>query len=203
METSTVPAPGGGSIAALAGSLGAALASMVANLAQGGADADKDTKLIALAERAQLLKDRLMVAVDADTNAFNAFMDARRLPDSSPDQKAARQAAMQAGLKVAIDVPLDTAKASLAALELAGEAAQLGKVASITDAAVGAQMAYAGVRGGIWNVVINLKDITDSAYVADMQTQCADLLAKASAKLSEITAYVDKKLIDRLNNKKN
>ena len=110
---------------------------------------------------------------------------------------------MQAGLKVAIDVPLDTAKASLAALELAGEAAQLGKVASITDAAVGAQMAYAGVRGGIWNVVINLKDITDSAYVADMQTQCADLLAKASAKLSEITAYVDKKLIDRLNNKKN
>ena len=197
------PAPGGGSIAALAGSLGAALASMVANLAQGGADADKDTKLIALAERAQLLKDRLMVAVDADTNAFNAFMDARRLPDSSPDQKAARQAAMQAGLKVAIDVPLDTAKASLAALELAGEAAQLGKVASITDAAVGAQMAYAGVRGGIWNVVINLKDITDSAYVADMQTQCADLLAKASAKLSEITAYVDKKLIDRLNNKKN
>ena len=64
-------------------------------------------------------------------------------------------------------------------------------------------MAYAGVRGGIWNVVINLKDITDPAYVADMQTQCADLLAKASSKLSEITAYVDKKLIDRLNNKKN
>jgi len=196
------PAPGGGSIAALAGSLGAALASMVANLAQGGADAEKDARLIALAEQAQVLKDRLMVAVDADTNAFNAFMDARRLPDATPEQKAARQAAMQAGLKVAIDVPLDTAKASYAALELAGEASRLGKVASITDAAVGAQMAFAGVRGGIWNVVINLKDITDATYVADMQAQCADLLAKASEKLSEVTAYIDQKLLDRLNKAK-
>jgi len=193
------PAPGGGSIAALAGSLGAALASMVANLAQGGPDLEKDTKLIALAEKAQVLKDRLMVAVDADTNAFNAFMDARRLPDTTPEQKLARQEAMQAGLKVAIDVPLDTAKASHAALELAGEASRLGKVASITDAAVGAQMAYAGVRGGIWNVIINLKDITDPGYVADMQAQCLDLLAKAEETLAEVTAYIDQKLLDRLN----
>jgi glutamate formiminotransferase / formiminotetrahydrofolate cyclodeaminase len=192
------PAPGGGSIAALAGSLGAALASMVANLAQGGPDGEKDAKLIALAERAQVIKDRLMVGVDADTNAFNAFMDARRLPDGTPEQKAVRQAAMQAGLKVAIDVPLDTAKASLDALELAGEAARLGKVASISDAAVGAQMAYAGVRGGLWNVIINLKDITDAAYVDTMQAQCADLLARAGARLAEVTAFVDQKLLDRL-----
>jgi glutamate formiminotransferase/formiminotetrahydrofolate cyclodeaminase len=192
------PAPGGGSIAALAGSLGAALASMVANLAQGGTDAEKDAKLIALAERAQALKDSLMLAVDADTNAFNAFMEARRLPEATPGQKIARQAAMQAGLKVAIDVPLDTARASLAALELAGEAARLGKVASITDAAVGAQMAYAGVRGGVWNVVINLRDISDGAYVSDMQTQCDRLLAQAGARLKEITDDVDLKLLDRL-----
>lgn len=192
------PAPGGGSIAALAGSLGAALASMVANLAQGGPDAEKDAKLIALAERAQVLKDQLMAAVDDDTNAFNAFMDARRLPDGSPDEKVRRQAAMQAGLKIAIDVPLATAKASLAALELAGEAARLGKVASITDAAVGAQMAHAGVRGGIWNVIINLKDITDPAYVADMQAQCAGLLEQSTAKLAEITSFIDQKLVDRL-----
>jgi len=192
------PAPGGGSIAALAGSLGAALASMVANLAQGGPDAEKDAKLIALAEKAQILKDRLMVAVDADTNAFNAFMDARRLPDATPEQKATRHEAMQAGLKVAIDVPLDTAKTSFEALELAGEAARLGKVASITDAAVGAQMAYAGVRGGIWNVVINLKDITDATYIVDMQRECASLLAQAGTALKEVTDHVDQKLLDRL-----
>jgi glutamate formiminotransferase / formiminotetrahydrofolate cyclodeaminase len=192
------PAPGGGSIAALAGSLGAALASMVANLAQGGPDAEKDARLIALADKAQSLKDHLMAAVDADTNAFNAFMDARRLPDATSEQKAARHEAMQAGLKVAIEVPLDTANLSYAALELAGEAARLGKVASITDAAVGAQMAYAGVRGGVWNVVINLKDITDATYVADMQAQCSGLLAKAGEKLAEVVACVDQKLLDRL-----
>jgi glutamate formiminotransferase/formiminotetrahydrofolate cyclodeaminase len=192
------PAPGGGSIAALAGGLGAALASMVANLAQGGPDGEKDAKLIVLAEQAQVLKDRLMVAVDADTNAFNAFMDARRLPDGTPEQKAARQAAMQAGLKVAIDVPIDTAKASFAALELAGEASKLGKVASITDAAVGAQMAYAGVRGGVWNVVINLKDITDAGYITAMQGECNRLLAHAGDRLKEITDHVDQKLLDRL-----
>ncbi len=192
------PAPGGGSIAALAGSLGAALASMVANLAQGGPDGEKDAKLIALAEKAQVLKDRLLMAVDADTNAFNAFMDARRQPDGTSEQKAARQAAMQAGLKVAIDVPLETAKASLAALELAGEAAHLGKVASISDAAVGAQMAYAGVRGGVWNVVINLKDILDAEYVTDMQEECSSLLAQAGDRLKEVTQYVDQKLLDRL-----
>lgn len=192
------PAPGGGSIAALAGSLGAALASMVANLAQGGPDAEKDAKLIALAERAQMIKDQLLVAVDDDTNAFNAFMDARRLPDSTQEEKARRHEAMQAGLKIAIEVPLATAKASLAALELAGEASRLGKVASITDAAVGAQMAHAGVRGGIWNVVINLKDITDAAYVADMQAQCAELLKQSTDKLAEITGFIDQKLVDRL-----
>ena len=192
------PAPGGGSIAALAGSLGAALASMVANLAQGGPDAEKDAKLIALAERAQVLKDQLMAAVDEDTNAFNAFMDARRLPDGTADEKARRHEAMQAGLKIAIEVPLATAKASLGALELAGEAARLGKVASITDAAVGAQMAHAGVRGGLWNVIINLKDITDPAYVADMQAQCTELLKQATEKLADITGFIDQKLMDRL-----
>jgi glutamate formiminotransferase/formiminotetrahydrofolate cyclodeaminase len=171
---------------------------MVANLAQGGSDTEKDAQLIALAERAQVLKDRLLLAVDADTNAFNAFMEARRLPDTTPEQKAARQTAMQAGLKVAIDVPFDTAKTSFAALELAGEAARLGKVASITDAAVGAQMAYAGVRGGVWNVVINLKDITEAAYVAGMQAQCTSLLGQAGEKVAEITAFVDQKLMDRL-----
>ncbi len=192
------PAPGGGSIAALAGSLGAALASMVANLAHGGPDAAKNESLITLAERAQVLKDRLMVAVDADTQAFNAYMDARRLPEATPEQKAARQAALQAGLKIAIEVPLDTAQASLEALELAGEAARLGKVASISDAAVGAQMAYAGVRGGVWNVVINLKDISDPAYVDRMQAQGAELLARATEHLAAITALVDQKLQDRI-----
>ena len=192
------PAPGGGSIAALAGALGAALAAMVANLAHGGPSPEKDPALEDLAVRAQALKDRLLAAVDADTRAFTAFMEARRLPDATPEQRATRHQAMQAGLRTAIEVPLDTAEASLAALDLAAEAARLGKVVSISDAAVGAQVAYAGVRGGVWNVVINLKDLTDPAYIAQQQARCRDLLARAQARLDEATALVDGKLEARL-----
>ena len=172
------PAPGGGSIAALAGALGAGLASMVANLTK-AKDADSATRLGEAAERAQGAKDRLVLAVDEDTDAFNAYLDARRLPQGSAEEKAAREAAMLAGLKQAVLVPLATAEDSLEAMAAAEAALQYGNPASITDALVGLQTAYAGVRGGIWNVLINLKDIHDPEYVSAMRARCAELLTKA------------------------
>ena len=108
------PAPGGGSIAALAGSLGAALASMVATLTHGkeGTEA-RDAELARIAAGAQRVKDALSVLIDEDTNAFNGFMEARRLPQGTPEEKAARKQKMQEGLKAAIDVPWRTAEAQL------------------------------------------------------------------------------------------
>ena len=182
------PAPGGGSIAALAGSLGAALASMVANLTQGKAGSPAaETALLASAERAQRVKDALMLAVDEDTSAFSACMDARRLPAGTAEEKAHRAAKMQDGLKLAIDVPLRTARLSFEAMETAEAAMQHGNPNSITDAMVGFTIAAAGVRGGIWNVLINLKDITDPAYVAHMRPACAELLGAADALLARAT----------------
>ncbi len=182
------PAPGGGSIAALAGSLGAALASMVANLTQGkAASAEAETALLAAAEKAQRVKDALMLAVDEDTSAFSAYMDARRLPAGTAEEKAHRAAKMQEGLKLAIDVPLRTARLSFEAMETAEVAMQHGNPNSITDAMVGFTIAAAGVRGGIWNVLINLKDIGDAAYVAEMRPACASLLAAADALLARAT----------------
>jgi glutamate formiminotransferase/formiminotetrahydrofolate cyclodeaminase len=189
------PAPGGGSIAALAGALGAALASMVANLTQGKAKtAEGEAALSAVAERAQRIKDALMLAVDDDTNAFSAFMEARRLPAGTPAEKAARDTAMQDGIKTAADVPWSTAKACFEAMEVSEIAMQHGNPASITDTMVGFTIAYAGVRGGIWNVLINLKDINDAAYVARMKTDCADLLARAKALLDRAAAPGDAQL---------
>jgi len=192
------PAPGGGSIAALAGALGAALASMVANLTQGKGGPGAEPHLLAAAEQAQRAKDALVLAVDEDTNAFNAYMDARRLPAGTPAEKAARTAAMQAGLKSAVDVPLATARACFEAMEASELAMHHGNPASITDTMVGFTIAFAGVRGGLWNVLINLKDITDGAYIANMQEECGRLLAQAGEKLRAITDYVDQKLLDRL-----
>lgn len=188
------PAPGGGSIAALAGALGAGLASMVANLTQGKAGADSEPALLRIAEAAQALKDDLLRAVDADTAAFNAYLEARRLPQATAAQREAREAAMLEGLKAAVAVPLGTAEASLAALRLAGEAAKVGNPASLTDALVGAQIAFAGVRGGLWNVRINLKDIADADYCARMERRCLELLAEAEAALEAITRDGDARL---------
>ncbi len=189
------PAPGGGSIAALAGALGAGLASMVANLTQGkAATPEVEAECLGIAEAAQALKDELLRAVDADTEAFNAYMEARRLPQATPAQKAAREAAMLEGLKAAAAVPLRTAQASLGVLRLAGAVARAGNPASLSDALVGAQTAFAGLRGGLWNVRINLKDIADPAYRADMEARCGQLLAEGEALLAGITRDGDERL---------
>jgi glutamate formiminotransferase/formiminotetrahydrofolate cyclodeaminase len=196
------PAPGGGSIAALAGALGAGLASMVANLAQGRTRSRKDEdNLLAAAEQGQRLKDQLILAVDEDTNAFNAYMGARRLPQGTPAEQAAREEAMQQGLKQAVAVPWATALACCEVMRAADLAMVSGNPASITDAMVGVQMGYAGVRGGIWNVLINLKDIADPAFTGDMEARCASLLADAKALLERAEAYGDGKLAALLANR--
>ena len=197
------PAPGGGSIAALAGALGAALSSMVANLTQGKAKSQEaENGLLEAAELAQRVKDQLMAAVDDDTNAFNAYMDARRLPQGTPAENEAREAAMQQGLKLAVDVPWTTAKLCFEVMRAADLAMRYGNPASITDTMVGAQMGFAGVRGGIWNVLINLKDITDGAYNDEMKAKCAQLLADARALLEEAMARGDQALERMLAGKK-
>jgi glutamate formiminotransferase / formiminotetrahydrofolate cyclodeaminase len=182
------PAPGGGSIAALAGSLGAALASMVANLTRGKADSETaEQQLLAAAERAQRVKDALMLAVDEDTLAFSAYMDARRLSAGTAEERTHRAAKMQEGLKLAVEVPLRTARLSYEAMETAEMAMRYGNPNSVTDAMVGVTIAFAGVRGGIWNVLINLKDITDAAFTAELDPVCAKLLDQASVVLDRAT----------------
>ncbi len=136
-------------------------------------------------------------AVDDDTDAFNAYLQALRLPSETPEQQQLRAEKMQAGLRFAVDVPYQTAKLSFEAMGLARSMAEHGLAASMTDAAVGCEIAFAGVRGGIWNVLTNLPQITDRQYVADMQRQFAKLLAEARKVLQETSASVDGKLAER------
>ena len=189
------PAPGGGSIAALAGSLGAALASMVATLTHGKEGTEsRDAQLARVAAGSQRVKDSLLGLIDEDTNAFNAFMEARRLPQGTSEEKALRKQKMQEGLKIAIDVPWRTAELSFEAMQLANDVAAVGNPNSLTDAAVGVQMGFAGVRGGLWNVAINLRDLADPAYVEDMKKKSAELLARARVLADEAGDSVDARL---------
>lgn len=190
------PAPGGGSIAALSGALGAALSSMVANLTANkrGSDPEIDKILCEAAERSQEIKEVLIKTVDDDTNAFNDYMTARRLPNKTHEEKKTREEAMQNGLKQAVRIPLKTAKLSYEAIKIAETVAKYGNPNSITDVGVGAQSAYTGVIGGIYNVLINLKDIKDGQFNSDMKKNCAELSEIASKKLSEVLELVDRKL---------
>jgi glutamate formiminotransferase/formiminotetrahydrofolate cyclodeaminase len=175
---------------------------MVANLAQGRTRSRQDEDaVLRAAEQGQRLKDQLILAVDDDTNAFNAYMEARRLPQGSAAEKAAREAAMQEGLKLAVEVPWGTASACFEVMRAADLAMASGNPASITDAMVGVQMGFAGLRGGIWNVLINLKDITDPAFCADMEARCAQLLTNARALLDGAMAHGDGKLAGMLEKK--
>jgi glutamate formiminotransferase/formiminotetrahydrofolate cyclodeaminase len=125
-------------------------------------------------------------------------MDARRLPANTPEEQAHREATMQLGLKLAVKVPFHTAERSYAAMQAAWAVAQHGNANSITDAAVGAQIGFAGVRGAAWNVLINLKDITDPAFVREMRETCAQLTREAQTLLDQVTAHVDRRLGEQI-----
>ncbi len=187
--------PGGGSIAALAGSIGAALCSMVSNLSTGGrGTADVDPKLMPVAEEAQELKDELLRAVDEDTNAFDKYMEAKRMPKSTEEERKKREKAMQEGLKHAVEVPMDTARTSAKVIDLAEKAAEYGKKDAVSDALVAAQMAYSGVVGGIANVKINLEDIEDEEFMEEMVKECERLKEEYSKKKYEVIEIAEDRL---------
>ncbi len=179
--SSESPAPGGGSVAALAGSLSAGLSAMVANLTVGKKGYETAwEELSRLAERAQGVKDRLGRAVDEDTEAFNAVMAAMRLPKATADQQAARNAALESGYQHAATVPLQTARACLEALDLSLAVAQKGNRNSASDAGVAALMARAGVEGAVLNVLINLGSVKDEEFKASCHHKSDTLVAEAN-----------------------
>lgn len=189
--SSDSPAPGGGSVAALAGALGAALAAMDANLTVGkkGYEAAWEA-LSALGMKAQTLKRTLLEAVDEDTEAFNGVMEAMRLPKSSDAEKLARSAAIEEAEKRAARVPLRTAGLCLEAMGLCLDAARSGNANSVTDAATGCAMAYAGLQSAVLNVRINVRGLSDGAFRDALLHECDVLESRASALAQEMDAML-------------
>ena len=186
------PAPGGGSIAALSGALGSALASMVVNLSVGKGEFDSRYEdLCALAEQAQAVKDELVRAIDADTEAFNEVIAGMRMAKDTPEQIAQRKGAIEAGYKSAARVPLRTAELCREVLDLCRAAADIGNQAVMSDAGVGALMARAGVQGAIHNVRINLPHTGDQDFIADMNSKLGSLLSESKEICEAIQQQVE------------
>ena len=191
LTASDAPAPGGGSISALAGALGAALASMVASLTLGKKGyEDVQEEMTALSAEGKALMDELLAAMDADTEAFNGYMAALALPKSTDEEKAARREAMQKGLKEAALVPLATARLAARVFPLAEAAVRRGNKNAVTDGMVAALTARSAGLGSLLNVRINLASIRDEAFVAEQKAACAELQALALAEEAKILALV-------------
>ena len=173
--SSESPAPGGGSVSALAASLAAGLASMVAVLShtKKGFEA-KQALLDTIAVRAQELKDQMLAAVDADTDAFDRLLDAMRMPKNTEAEQAARASAIADATVVAAEVPLGVLEACPEIIDLCREIAKIGLQASLSDAGVGAQMGRAAAAGAYQNVCINLAGLSDA-------TRKSTLLERADA----------------------
>ena len=175
-------APGGGSISALMGALGAALSTMVANLSahKRGWD-DRWKEFSDVAEKGMALQQELLALVDEDTAAFNRIMDALSLPKGTAEEKAARAAALEEATLYAASVPLKTMEAALKALPLALEMALKGNPASASDAGVAALAATAGIRGAALNVRINAAGLADKGPAQPLLQRAQAIIAEAQA----------------------
>jgi glutamate formiminotransferase/formiminotetrahydrofolate cyclodeaminase len=186
------PAPGGGSVSALAGALGAALSAMVSNLSIGkGEYDDRYEELCDLADQAQIVKDALVRGVDEDTQAFDAVIVGMRMPKDTPEERAVRAAAIQEGYKGATRVPLATVESCRDALRLCLEMVRIAPEEMMSDVGTGALMARAGLLGAAYNVRINLKSIDDEAFRHEMRESLSLLVEEGEGLAKEVEAVME------------
>jgi glutamate formiminotransferase/formiminotetrahydrofolate cyclodeaminase len=189
------PAPGGGSISAYIGALGASLATMVANLSSHKKGWDERWEEFSKwAEKGENYKNELVRLVDADTKAFNQIMNAFGLPKSTDEEKAARIAAIQEATKFAIEIPFKVMQAAFASLEVIRAMAEIGNPNSVSDAGVAALCARSAVMGAFMNVRINAKDFDDKDFVKDIVSKGKEIENKTTELENEILKIVNSKI---------
>ena len=186
------PAPGGGSISAYVGTLGISLGTMVANLSAGKRGWEDQVSFFSeWAQKGQVIKDKLLKAVDEDTAAFNKIMDAFGLPKSNEAEKLVRTEAIEAATKYACEVPYAVMQTSYDSLALLAVMIEKGNQNSITDAGVGVLCVKTAVRGAYFNVLVNAQGLKDQAYAKTMVEQAKALLAKNHAEADALLTKVE------------
>lgn len=186
-------APGGGSVSAAIAAVGAGLGAMVAKLTYGVRKfEDVQPHMENTIPALHNLTQQLIPMIDADTSAFNEYMDGLRMPKSTDAEKEARTAKMQAGLKTAINIPLTTMRLADKAWEPLAEVALYGNPASKSDTQVGAKSLETGIWGAYQNVLINMKDIEDEEYKAQTLTEAEEIMERCANKCTAILKSLEK-----------
>ena len=192
---SNSPAPGGGSAAALSGLIAAALEDMVANLTL-GKEKYKDgwDEMSKVLEGGEKLRAEFIKLMNEDTESFNLFMKALKMPKDTDEQKAARRAAMAEASKAATAVPLRTLESCVKAAELSVTAAKYGNASAVSDAGVAALFAEAAAKAAAYNVKINLPGIKDEAFAKECRDRMEKALAEAGKYAAETAEFVEEAL---------
>ena len=186
-------APGGGSVSAYLGALGAALATMVANISSHKRGWDQRwEEFSGVAVRGEELKDALLALVDEDTRAFNAILAAFRLPKATAEEKEERRHVIREATRYAIAVPFRTMELAMDSFSVIRGMVENGNPNSLTDAAVGALCARVAVRGAYLNVRVNARDLDDPPYVAEVLEKGQEMVAKAAEAEHEIMTMLEK-----------
>ncbi len=176
LTASNASVPGGGSISAMAGAYGAALAQMMAKLTMGREKYKQvEERMMQLDSALEPIRLRMLEGITKDTQSYDGFMQAMRLPKETDDEKAARSDAMQSALREACGVPLRNARDALEALQLAQDIVKLGNINTLSDGLVGVMMLRTAALGAINNVRINVPGVHDEAFRADMLSTCNKL----------------------------
>ena len=188
---SDAPAPGGGSVAALNGAIGAALISMVCRLSIGLKELDQyESELLSVLEKAEQIGTKLSTLVDSDTVAFNQVMDAFKMPKTTGNEKTTRKAAIQDAFRTATEVPLDVAHHCCTLLEMAVSLSRKSNSNTASDLRVSAQCSYSGLMGALMNVNINIPSVKDEVYTSKIITEVKDMRRKADSLKLEMDKVV-------------
>ena len=190
------PAPGGGSVSALASAMAAGLTNMVGVLTFGKKGYDDNwNEIEELSNQAQALKDSFLFLVDEDTRSFNNVMAAMRLPKTSEEQQAERLEALQQATIYSAEIPLKVMRHSLEIMKLASRMAEIGNQNSLSDAGVAVLQARAGLEGAALNVLINIPGIDDKSIVSNFENEVAELRAKSTTLSDKVLAAMNTKLL--------
>ena len=196
------PAPGGGSTAALAGVMACGLTAMVARITlnkikfKDSADVEVDpSTLEEIVTNSDTAREQFLKLINDDTDAFQDIMRSFRMPKTNDEEKERRKAAIQTTTEYASEVPLETAKLAIRVLGWVKELTKIGTTSAISDTGVAGSMAYSAVKGGVWNVKINLASIKDSGFVQKSNFEIEKILITLNRLWPEIQKSVEAKIL--------
>ncbi|RNC29252.1 MAG: Methenyltetrahydrofolate cyclohydrolase [Candidatus Dichloromethanomonas elyunquensis] len=195
-SASSSPTPGGGSISAYAGALGASMVCMVANLTIGKEKYKAvEAEVAEILGQAEICLEGLKSGLTKDINVFNKFMDVLKMPKETDGQKVTREQRMQEVLREATDSPVEVARKSFMVLQLAQKLAPIGNKGAISDVGVAAYLAESAINSALLSVDINLPQIKDISYAAEIQKECQSMKTSAADILKDTVRIVKERLV--------